>query len=200
MPAGSDEHPSPGQPEPVPRSAYSMGSGSNMARSLLVILGLVGVLIAIVPRVSAIHQPAVDAASVVSDAVTQSGLPYEAPVGLPSGWTPTNARYTKTTDDLLTWQGGWSTPSGGYIAIRQTKTASPNWVRDATSNGVPQGTVEVAGRSWQRYYDSAQKRTSLVDVPSGAAAQTSLATVVTATAEDSELRTFTTALQPAHPS
>lgn len=195
-----DEYSPPGQPEPAPRSSYSMGSGANMARSLLVILGLVAVLIAIVPRVSAIHQPAVDAASVVSDAVTQSGLAFEAPVGLPSGWTPTNARYTKTTDDLFTWQGGWSTPSGGYIAIRQTKTASPNWVRDATSNGVPQGPVQVAGRTWQRYYDAAQKRTSLVDVPTGAAAETSVATVVTATAEDSELTTFTTALQPAHAS
>ncbi len=63
-----------------------------------------------------------------------------------------------------------------------------------------QGPVEVAGRTWQRYYDSAQKRTSLVDVPTGAAAETSVATVVTATAEDSELTTFTTALQPAHAS
>lgn len=185
------------QPAQPPKSSYSMGSVSNMARSLFVILALVLGLILIVPRVSSIQQPAVDAASVVSDAVTQSGLPFEAPVGLPSGWSATNARFTKTTDDLPTWQGGWSTPSGGYIAIRQTKAASPNWVKDATSDGTVNGSVTVAGRTWTTYYDGEHKRTSWVNLPAGAAADTQVATVVTATAEESELTTFVTALKPA---
>lgn len=179
------------------KSAYSMGSMPNMLRSLLVILGLVGVLIAIVPRVSSVEQPAVDAASVVADAARQSGLPFEAPVGLPSGWKATSARYDTNTDQLLTWQGGWTTPRGGYVAIRQTKTASPNWLRVATTNGQSQGTVEASGRTWQKLYDAEHDRTSLVTQPSQPG--TGVVTVVTATAGLDEVLLFTNALKPAQP-
>ena len=169
-----------------------------MVRSLLVILGMVAVLVAIVPRTTGITQPPVDAAAVVADAVTQSGLPFAAPAGLPSGWTPTNARYAASTDGLPTWQGGWTTPQGGYVAIRQTKTSSPAWLQAATGDGKPTGQVQVAGRTWARYQaTSPQPRNSLVDLPSGAAAATGLTTVITATASDEEVATFVTALKPA---
>lgn len=169
-----------------------------MIRSLLVILGMVAVLVAIVPRTTGITQPPVDAAAVVADAATQSGLPFSAPVGLPSGWTPTNARYAAGTDGLPTWQGGWTTPKGGYVAIRQTQTSSPAWLQAATGEGKPTGQVQVGGRTWARYQaTSPQPRTSLVDLPSGAAATTGLTTVITATASDDEVTTFVTALKPA---
>lgn len=193
---------------PVPRSAYALGSTSNMIRSLVVILALVGVLVAIVPRVSEVDQPAVDAVAVASNAVRESGLAFEVPVGLPAGWKATNARYVPAADSLLTWQAGWTTPQGGYVAIRQARAASPTWLRVATSDGVAQGTLEASGRTWQRYYDPARKRTSLVantgpasvgasSSPSGSA--DSLTTVVTATASLDEILTFTNALQPAPP-
>jgi hypothetical protein len=174
-----------------------MGSAPNMLRSLLVILGLVAVLVAIVPRVSRVDQPAVDAASVVSNAARVSGLPFEAPAGLPSGWKPTNARYEASTDDLVTWQGGWTTPKGGYVAIRQTKNGSAGWLKAATNDGLPQGSVDAAGRTWQKLFDASHNRTSLVSQ----AAQESggVTTVVTATAAMDEILQFTDALQPVQP-
>jgi hypothetical protein len=181
------------------RSRYAMGTYGNMIRSLLVVLGMVAVLVAIVPRVQSIQQPPVDAASVVADAVGQSGLPFEVPVGLPDGWSPTNARYAASTDGLPTWQAGWSTPKDGYVAIRQTKESSPAWLQAATSGGRQTGTRELAGRTWTVFYDPANKRTSLVDVPSGGGTATSMTTVVTAVADDDEITTFTTALKPAQP-
>ncbi len=194
-----DAQPTEGVQAPPPRSRYTMGTYGNMIRSLAVILGMVGVLIAIVPRVQSVQQPPVDAASVVADAARQSGLPFEAPVGLPGGWSATNARYAASTDGLPTWQAGWSTPTGGYVAIRQTKTASPGWLQAATSGGKQTGTTQLAGRTWTRFYDADAKRTSLVWVPSGAETATSMATVITAIAGDDEVATFTTALQPAQP-
>jgi hypothetical protein len=170
-----------------------------MVRSLLVILGMVAVLVAVVPRTQSIKQPPVDAVSVVADAVRQSGLPFETPVGLPDGWSATNARYAASTDGLPTWQAGWSTPSGGYVAIRQTKNASPAWLQAATSGGTQTGTTELVGRTWTRFYDAANKRTSLVWVPSGAETATSMATVITALAGDEDVVAFTTALKPAQP-
>jgi len=174
-----------GQPAPA-RSRYAMGTYGNILRSLLVVFGIVAVLVAIVPRVQSIQQPPVDAAAVVADAVRQSGLPFEAPVGLPDGWSPTNARYATSTDDLPTWQAGWTTPKDGYMAIRQTKDASPAWLQAATSGGHQTGTRQIAG-------------TSLVDVPPGGGTATSMTTVVTAVADDEEITIFTTALKPAQP-
>ena len=184
---------------PPPRSRYSLGTYGNMVRSMVVILGMVAVLVAIVPRVQSIQQPPVDAASVVADAVRQSGLPFDAPIGLPEGWSATNARYAGSTDGLPTWQAGWDTPKDGYVAVRQTKNASPAWLQAATSGGQQTGTAEVAGRTWTRFYDAEDKRTSLVWVPSGAETATSLATVITAIADDDEVVTFTAALKPAQP-
>ncbi len=186
----------PGDP-PARKSAYSLGSAPNMLRSLLVILGLVGVLIAIVPRVSSVEQPAVDAGAVVSNAVRVSGLALEAPVGLPSGWKATSARYDKSTDDLMTWQGGWTSPHGGYVAIRQTPAASPGWLSTATNGGRAQGTVEASGRTWQKLFDPAHDQTSLVtESAQGAGGVT---TVVTGTAAPDEILQFTNALQRAQP-
>jgi hypothetical protein len=192
----SDET-APEEQTPAPRSRYSMGTYGNMVRSLLVILGMVAVLVAIVPGIESVQLPPVDASSVVTDAARQSGLPFDAPVGLPDGWSATNARYASSTDGLPTWQAGWSTPKGDYVAIRQTKTASPAWLQAATSGGRQTGTTDIAGRTWTRYYDADNKRTSLVWVPSGANAATSLTTVITAIADDDEIVTFTTALKPA---
>ncbi|MEP6651260.1 MAG: DUF4245 domain-containing protein [Lapillicoccus sp.] len=193
-----DETPSDEQ-GPPPRSRYTMGSYGNMVRSLAVILGMVAVLVAVVPRVQSIQQPPVDATAVVAEAVRQSGLAFEAPVGLPEGWSATNARYAASTDGLPTWQAGWSTPNGGYVAIRQTKNASPAWLQAATSGGQQTGTTQVAGRTWTRFYDGADKRTSLVDVPSGAATPTSMTTVITAIAGDDEVVTFVMMLQSEQP-
>ena len=196
LPVTPPDEAAPDEQAPPPRSRYSLGTYGNMVRSLLLILGMVAVLVAIVPRVQSIQQPPVDASSVVTDAARQSGLPFDAPVGLPDGWSATNARYASSTDGLPTWQAGWSTPKGGYVAIRQTKTASPGWLQAATSGGRQTGTTDIAGRTWTRYYDAENKRTSLVWVPSGADTATSMATVITAIADDDEMVAFTTALKP----
>ena len=193
--AVSPEGAAPAAPATAPPSRYSLGSMSNLARSLLVIVGLVAVLIAIVPRISSVDQPAVDAASVVSNAVTQSGLALEAPVGLPAGWKATSARYAASTDDIVTWQGGWTTPDDGFVGIRQASAVTPKWIDQVTSSGQVVGSVQLAGRTWEKRYDSQNDQTSLVDEHDGA-----LTTVITAKAPDADISTFTTALQVAKPS
>ena len=179
-----------------PASRYALGSYGNMVRSLLVILAGVGVLLAIVPRSDKIDQPALDARSVAAQAGQQTGLPFLVPAGLPEGWKATSARYGPSTDQLMTWMGGWQTPSGGYVAIRQTKAASPAWVQQATADGTDQGTVQAGGTTWRKLYSTEHRQTSLVDVPTADGAG-SVATVVTATAGMDEIEQFVAALQPA---
>ena len=181
-------------PEAPPKSRYSMGSSANMVRSLVVILGLVAILIAIVPRISSVDQPAVDAASVVGYAVTASkGVAFEAPVGLPAGWKATNARYEPSTDGILTWQGGWTTPSAdGYVSIRQAAKVSGKWITAATDGGVVQGSVQAGGRTWEKRYSAQHNQTSLVDEQPGG-----LTTIIIATAPMGDIMTFTNLLKPA---
>lgn len=194
LPDAPQESTEPEAPAAPPPSRYSMGSSANMARSLVVILGLVAILIAIVPRISSVDQPAVDAASVAGYAVTASkGLAFEAPVGLPAGWKATNARYEPSTDGILTWQGGWTTPSSdGYVSIRQAEKVSAKWITVATDGGEVQGAVEAGGRTWEKRYSAQHRQTSLVDEQPGG-----LTTVIIATASTDELLTFTSALKPA---
>ena len=173
----------------LPRS----GTLPNMARSLFVILAMVAGLVAIVPRVSEVKQPTVDAAAVVGYAVKSSGTPFSFPRDLPAGWVPTNARYAASTDSLPTWQAGWTTPDGLYFSLAQTVTATPNWVLLATNKGTERGTVQVAGRSWTHRVDE-RNQASLTRV------EGALTTVVVTTGSVEQLAEFAARLQPAQPS
>lgn len=183
-----------GLDRPGRRSTYGSGSVPNMVRSLVVVLGLVAVLVAIVPRVNNVTQPAVDAVSVAAATARQTGLPLEVPAGLPGGWKATSARYAASTDGLLTWQAGYTTPQGGFVAVKQVRAASPAWLQAATDKGTPQGMTTAAGRTWQRLYAESRNQTSLVEQPASG-----LTTVVTGTAGMPEILTFVEALRPADP-
>ena len=174
-----------------PRSRYSMGSGANMARSLLVVLALVAGLIALVPRVDSVRQPAVDAASVVSYAVKESRTPFSFPAGLPSGWTATSARFATSTDSRPTWQAGWTTPAGQFVGLRQTVDATPAWVATGITGGKVTGSAEVAGRTWEIRTD---ERNQLYAVSVSA---DKLTTVVSATGGMDDIRYFIERLEPA---
>lgn len=173
------------------RSRYSLGSSSNLVRSMLVILGLVAVLVAVVPRTTSVPRPSVDAASVAKDAAQSTGLALLVPEGLPSGWTATTAQLQPTTDQILTWQTGWTTPDDGFVLLRQAKDVSPSWISAATTQGTVVGSEQLAGRTWEKRYDATHDQTSLVDQ------QPSLTTVVTAKGDPKNLTTFVDALKPA---
>jgi hypothetical protein len=162
-----------------------------MGRSLLVILALVALLVAIVPRGEGTTAPPVDAGSVVSQAVKESHQPFEIPEGLGEGWHATSARYAVSTDSRPTWQAVWSTPSGASIALKQTTAPTSSWLDVAANHGDSDGTVELAGRTWERRVD-ARGQTSVVWVsPQG------LATVVSTTGGMDEVGQFVEALHPA---
>lgn len=135
-----------------PPSRYAAGSAANMARSLLVILVMVAGLVMLVPRLSAVEQPPVDALSVVSYAVKESKTPFAYPQGLPDGWRATSARYA-AIDGLPTWQAGWTTPDGTWVGIRQAVSVGPGWQEAVLVSG-PVGQPVVAGnRTWERRDD-----------------------------------------------
>jgi hypothetical protein len=168
-----------------------MGSAANMVRSLLVVLGIVAVVIAIVPRQTKVTQPPVDAASVVAYAVKDSGTAFDFPADLPSGWTATSARYGPSTDSRPTWQAGWATPDGGFVELLQTTDMTSAWLAMATNKGLDKGTVTAAGKSWAVKVDD-RSQPSLVSTASDG-----VTTVVLGTGSVDSLRAFVEMLHPA---
>jgi hypothetical protein len=164
-----------------------------MVRSLVVIGALVLLLIAIVPRVSGISQPPVDVAGASVEIARQSGWPIERPEGLPPGWKATSVRYVRSTDGLMTWHAGYQSPTGNYVAIEQTKDATPGWVSAQTNRAKETGQLQAAGRTWATFVRSGKVQNSLVNRATGPG---QLTTIVTGTGTFQELQTFAEALRP----
>lgn len=184
------------QQSDAPPSRYSMGSLSNMLRSLLFIGLLVAVLVAIVPRISEVDRPAVDALAKARATMTQTGLSLELPDGLGDGWVPTVATYAPGTENVPTFTTVWETPDGGDIALKEATEVTDGWVSRSVNDGAREGSVTVAGRTFERYVARSGSQVSYVERATGAD-ETTL--VATSTAAEDELRAFVGALREVMP-
>lgn len=177
------------------RSAYSMGSLPNMARSLLVIGLLVLGLFAIVPRISGVERPAVDAAAKGAYVAEQTGWPVELPTGLGDRWVPTVATQGPLTDDVPTFTTVWSTPSGADIALKEAVNVTPGWITRSVNDGKRAGEVTIGSRAWERYVADSGKQLTYVLRGTGH----DLTFAVTTTGPEDELKDFVGAFQPVTP-
>jgi hypothetical protein len=173
-----------------------MGSLPNMLRSLLVIGLFVLALVAVVPRISSVPRTAVDAEAKASQVAAQTSWPVELPRGLGDGWVPTVATYAPGTDKVPTFTTVWTTPSGGDIALKQAVGVTDGWLKRSVSEGVPSGTAQVSGRTYERYAAAGAGQLSLV---SRGAGTDGLVIVATGTAPEDELKAFVAALRPVTP-
>ncbi|HSO65446.1 MAG TPA: DUF4245 domain-containing protein [Ornithinibacter sp.] len=180
----------------APPSRYSMGSTKNLVISLFAVLGMVAVLILIVPRVNSVSGPEVDIRATAVDVQQRTGWPIVEAVGLPEGWTPTSARYVRTTDEFMTWHAGYQLPDGTYVAVEQTMDPSRAWTEAQTNRAPKAGTIEAAGRTWTTFERDTKVQNSLLDDP-----QTTgdLTTLITGTATFEQMADFATYLRPVAP-
>jgi Protein of unknown function (DUF4245) len=180
----------------APPSRYSMGSTQNLVLSLLAVLGMVAVLVLIVPRVNSVSGPPVDIHATAVDVQHRTNWPIVEAVGLPQGWTPTSARYVRTTDGFMTWHAGYQLPDGTYVAVEQTKDPNRAWVEAQTNRAPRSGTVEAAGRTWTTFVRDTKVQNSLLDDPKTSG---DLTTLITGTASLEQMADFATYLQPVAP-
>jgi len=173
-----------------------MGSMPNMLRSLLVVGFFLLVLVAIVPRMSEVERPAVDAAGKASSVATQTSWPIEMPTGLGSGWVPTTASYAPGTDKVPTFTTVWKTPGGGDLSFKQAAAPTAGWLSTSVTDNPAAGTVTVGGRTVERY---AGGRTSQVSYVMRPAASGGFTLVATTNASEDELKAFVAALKPVTP-
>lgn len=178
------------------RSAYSMGSMPNMLRSLLVIGIFVAFLVAIVPRMDEVPRPAVDALSKARFTASDTSWPIEMPTGLGQGWVPTVATYAPGTEKVPTFTTVWSTPGGGDIALKQAVAVTDGWVKRTVNEAPRSGSVQVSGRTFERYAADDGRQVSYLVRGEG---DTGLTVAATGTASEDELKAFVAALKPVTP-
>jgi hypothetical protein len=187
----------PGEASPAPaKSRYSMGTLPNMLRSMLVIGLFVLALVAIVPRITSVQRPAVDAAAKGAQVAAQTAWPVQLPKGLGEGWVPTVATYAPGTEGVPTFTTVWTTPSGKDIALKQAVGATDGWVRRSVNDGVASGAVQVSGRGFERF--TAQDLGQVAYVARGSGAK-GLTLVASGTAPEDELKAFVAVLAPVAP-
>lgn len=182
---------------PQRRSAYSLGSLSNLLRSLLVLGLFVAVLVALVPRSDKVDRPPVDARASAGRVVAETGWPVELPAGLAAGWVSTAANLASGTDRVTAFTTVWRAPGGGDVALSQARSVTAEWVARSVNDAARSGDVRVGARIWERYAGSEGSRVSYLLRGAGA---TGLTLVATANTSEVVLRDFLAALQRVPPS
>jgi len=183
-----------GAPPQQPAARRSLGSLRSMVISMIVIMAAVLAWGAMVPRVREISRPAVEVKAVAMQARRDTGWAISQPQ-LPVGWKATNVRFESAADGVRTWHAGYLSPDGHYLSIDQTAVsgASRTWISALTSNGLEEGTLSAAGRTWRRFSSREAVQRSLVSTGSG---DRDLTTVLSGTAPYSQLAQFARALKP----
>ncbi|MDN5789810.1 MAG: DUF4245 domain-containing protein [Micrococcales bacterium] len=181
--------------QPSRRSAYSLGSLPNMLRSLLVVAFLVAALFAIVPRMSSVDRPAVDAAAKAGAVAAQTGWPVELPSRLGEDWVPTVATYGPGSAEVVTFTTVWKAP-GGDVSLKQARAVSQEWVARTVGDGTSTGKVTIGSRAWERY--AADARGQITYLLRGTGAD-DLTIAVTGDIADAELEGFVRSLRVVAP-
>jgi uncharacterized protein DUF4245 len=179
------------QVEPEDRQRRSLSTTSrDMILSMLVIVGIVGLLLLLVPRPNAIPERTLDVTAAARSASSQLGFAPAVPDGLPGAWTARAADVQRGTDGLPTWHLTYTTPSGRYAGVQQAKNATPAWEARQVTDGRDQGERTIGATTWTVRSRTDRGVTSYVLRAGG------LTTVVTGTATTGEMDTFAAAVAP----
>lgn len=189
-PAGAEE-----EPVVLSPSAYRrlMSGVPGFTMAMLASLAVVGLIILITPRRNEGAMPHVDYRGDLSALTAIAPYQVQAPRGLPPQWYPTSSRLSGRPGGPIAWHLGFYTPAKEYAALEEsneTPAGAGNFIDRMTSQGHPDGTVQVAGATWDRRFRPDKKQRSLVRRLPG------LTLVVTGTASYDELAVLTGSLRP----
>ncbi|WP_416901102.1 DUF4245 domain-containing protein [Micromonospora echinospora] len=153
-PPGPATTPPQGQP-PVPgggQAGRSERSPKDMAISLLVLLVPIALLLAFYRGFLGGEEPTtVDPAPAVEQARAANVFPVAEPSGLGSDWQTVTARFQQT-EQGASLRLGYLTPEGRGVQLVQSNVPVEQLLpQELTDQSQPQGALDLAGRSWQRY-------------------------------------------------
>jgi uncharacterized protein DUF4245 len=179
----------------APAAERLRGGGREYATAAVACVGLVGLLGLLVAGAGGRPGPPVDVAT--QAARLRAVAPYQTyvPRRLPPGWRATVSRITGTRGNgPVAWHLGCRTAGDGYAAIEESDEDPATFVSRMANRDRPEGTRQVAGATWERYYRSDKKQYSLARRLPG------VTLVVTGTASYEELAALAASLRPQPPS
>ena len=89
--------------------------------------------------------------------------PLLAPTELPDGWRSNGVRFTPGVGQE--WHLGVLTDDDRYIGLEQAKVTLADLIKTHVEGARPDGTVEIAGTTWQRYVGPNDKLTLTQESP-----------------------------------
>ncbi|HEX5594425.1 MAG TPA: DUF4245 domain-containing protein [Micromonosporaceae bacterium] len=141
-----------GENAPETPTRRSERSAKDMALSLLVLLVPIALVFGFYNVVLDGDKPGViDPGPTVALARADNAFPVSEPTGLDAGWHPIRADFRRV-DGGQTLRIGYVTPANGGVQLVQSNVPAERLLpAELTERGRPEGVVELAGRSWQRY-------------------------------------------------
>lgn len=173
----------------------------SRSRDMVISMAVLLVPIALIVWWFTVTPPAepepVDVDGTLTRALTETPYPLLR-LGEPGeGWTPVRVAWAKEGDPWFTgepaagnwWQVGYLSRDEIYYGVQQRDGALGTFVSDTTREGrIVGGTVDVAGRTWERYESNDGRTRSLVHGDDG------VTSIVTADAEFAQLEAFAATL------
>lgn len=156
-----------------------------MARSLIVVLAAVAVVLFLTHRSSPDPVREVDITSPLTVATLSAPYPVLVPA-VTDGYRLTSARWQR--DKPPVWHLGYVTPDTGYVQVEQSATTSLKFLESQLAGTRPAPAVDIKGSSWAVHAGAAQN--ALVRTADG------VTTAVSGTVPISELTTIAASLHP----
>jgi hypothetical protein len=170
---------------------------NRVLRGGLAALGCVlgaAVLVVAVPAPHAAEPVAISYRHDLAALTRLAPYPAVAPAGLPGSWTPVSSGLTLGGAEgagTVTWQLGYSAPSGALASLEETNASPASFVRRMTNGGTALPPARVGGRTWNLSATPARGQRSLyLTSPAG------FTLVVTGNATWPELRELAASLRP----
>lgn len=132
-----------------------------MIRTLLVVLAVVAVIWALVPRPNRVVQPGADVAGAAAAARQELGFSPLVPQELPPDWVPTEAAVRNSADGIKDFHIGY-TSAQGQAGVEQATSLTARWLQINDAGGRTVGRVVVDGVSWVQLDKAERNYTSLL--------------------------------------
>lgn len=170
-----------------------MSGFPGFAMAMLSCLVVVGFVLLVTPRRNPNAMPQVNYQADLNGLVAIAPFTVQAPQGLDPKWYPTSSRLNGRANGPVGWHLGYYTPAKQYAALEESDErpdGSGGFVSRMTSQGRPDGSLQVAGAAWDKTFRKDKNQRSLVRRLPG------VTLIVTGTASYEELATLAGSLRP----
>lgn len=142
-----------------------------MVRSLAVILIPLVIITFFFSRNLGDHPvTVVDYPPVLAKARQEAPYPVLAPTGLPPTWRPTQAQWVPQGSPYLNgepsarnlWELGFLSPEDVFVAVNQGDVQPADFIEVKTRQGLPDGSSQINGQTWERRVSEDERTRSLV--------------------------------------